>query len=120
MWLELCIPVLLDCEWLLGNVFHPRFFLGLLGLIPNGYRVGHEGKIVSHFSTGYAMKYANASGDTLPMGEWIPLEKDDIFDSRCLSFQFSCGLRFFDTSIIVFCSGILDEIVHHDSWDATA
>jgi len=51
--------------------------------------VGHEGNIVSHFSTGYAMKYANASGDTLPVDEWIPLGKDDIFDMASLTKLFT-------------------------------
>jgi len=35
------------------------------------------------------MKYANASGAALPVDEWIPMGKDDIFDMASLTKLFT-------------------------------
>ncbi|KAJ3565881.1 hypothetical protein NP233_g7361 [Leucocoprinus birnbaumii] len=51
--------------------------------------VGNEGTIVSHFSSGYALQYADANGTELPKRSWVPLAKDSIFDMASLTKMFT-------------------------------
>ncbi|KXN85565.1 UPF0214 protein YfeW [Leucoagaricus sp. SymC.cos] len=54
--------------------------------------VGNEGEIVSHFSAGYSLMYADANGTELAKKHWIPLHKDDIFDMASLTKLFTAVL----------------------------
>jgi len=50
-------------------------------------RVGHQGKVVSHFVLGETFKYADANGTEVPKEQQLQTKKDTIYDSayiRCI------------------------------------
>jgi CubicO group peptidase (beta-lactamase class C family) len=49
----------------------------------------HNGVIVAHDVTGYALKYADDKPTELPPGQWIPMRKDTMFDIASMTKLFT-------------------------------
>jgi CubicO group peptidase (beta-lactamase class C family) len=49
----------------------------------------HDGKVVVHEAMGHAVKYADASGITLPADQQVPMRPDTIFDMASISKLFT-------------------------------
>jgi CubicO group peptidase (beta-lactamase class C family) len=50
---------------------------------------GHDGTIVQHNASGYALRYADDTPTELPRDQWIPMRKDTIFDLASMSKLFT-------------------------------
>jgi CubicO group peptidase (beta-lactamase class C family) len=50
---------------------------------------GHDGTIVQHSASGYALRYADDTPTELPQDQWIPMRKDTIFDLASMSKLFT-------------------------------
>jgi CubicO group peptidase (beta-lactamase class C family) len=50
---------------------------------------GHDGTIVQHSASGYALRYADDTPTELPRDQWIPMRKDTIFDLASMSKLFT-------------------------------
>lgn len=51
--------------------------------------MGHDGHIVAHQASGYALRYADGSGTELPRDQWVPMDQDTIFDMASVSKLFT-------------------------------
>ncbi len=49
----------------------------------------HNGTIVTHAASGYALRYADDKPTELPKDQWIPMRKDTIFDMASMSKLFT-------------------------------
>jgi CubicO group peptidase (beta-lactamase class C family) len=49
----------------------------------------HNGVIVQHSASGYALRYADDTPTELPQDQWIPMRKDTIFDLASMSKLFT-------------------------------
>lgn len=61
---------------------HPRFS-GAVGVL------GHDGVLVDEFTTGGALRYADAAGTELPAAQQIPMRADTIFDMASITKLFT-------------------------------
>jgi CubicO group peptidase (beta-lactamase class C family) len=50
---------------------------------------GHNGTIVQHSASGYALRYADDTPTELPQDQWIPMRNDTIFDLASMSKLFT-------------------------------
>jgi CubicO group peptidase (beta-lactamase class C family) len=50
---------------------------------------GHDGLIVAHDVTGYALRYADDKPTELPPDQWIPMRRDTIFDVASMTKLFT-------------------------------
>jgi CubicO group peptidase (beta-lactamase class C family) len=50
---------------------------------------GHNGTIVQHSASGYALRYADDKPTELPQDQWIPMRNDTIFDLASMSKLFT-------------------------------
>jgi serine-type D-Ala-D-Ala carboxypeptidase len=51
--------------------------------------MGHNGHIVACTASGYALRYADASGAELPRDQWVPMDQNTIFDMASVSKLFT-------------------------------
>ena len=51
--------------------------------------LGHNGDVVAHEASGYALRYADGTGTELPRDQWVPMRKDTIFDMASVTKLFT-------------------------------
>jgi CubicO group peptidase (beta-lactamase class C family) len=65
-----------------SGITHP-LYAGAVTLL------GHNGDVVAHEASGYALRYADGTGTELPRDQWVPMREDTIFDMASVTKLFT-------------------------------
>ncbi|WP_034214504.1 serine hydrolase [Actinoplanes subtropicus] len=72
-----------DIAWYTQPAANPAEYPGAVAL------AAHDGVIVAHDATGYALRYADDKPTELPPDQWIPMRRDTIFDIASMTKLFT-------------------------------